>query len=467
MFCDGSDDCLFGEDEDPELCYKKADHVQEQNRNDGNSNVKLDTFDIGDFADSGDEELDEVTFDITMFVVIFFVSCACVIGICLIIIIVMFKLVKLNMKPHQEASYNPSFTRQTSSESSNEYVRTPKSPHMKKKPKWTLKTTSIVKELGKGFYSKVYLAQDANNGFVALKTVDNQKTNNAEECISNEINILSNIGTHLNIVKILGFNRDEKLVVMEYCFNGNLKDYISRYREYYMDEINPETKELSQETFLYKSPTASENIPMSDFLTSMHANIESDNEEEKRKSKEVPHVVMQSKSIIKTRRLLYWSYQISKGLKYLSDLGIIHRDIALRNMLLTNNDVVKIADFGLAVTVFSTTSDISSGVMPQYWSKSNKPQPYKWMAVESLVANVYSQSSDVWSFGIMLWELFTLGGEPYGQISPLDLSQALNMGSGLEDCSLAPNNINILLHNCWQSDPYSRPSFDDVVRGYP
>ena len=100
MFCDGSDDCLFGEDEDPELCYKKADHVQEQNRNDGNSNVKLDTFDIGDFADSGDEELDEVTFDITMFLVIFLVSCACVIGICLIIIIVMFKLVKLNMKPH-------------------------------------------------------------------------------------------------------------------------------------------------------------------------------------------------------------------------------------------------------------------------------------------------------------------------------------------------------------------------------
>ena len=80
------------------------------------------------------------------------------------------------------------------------------------------------------------------------------------------------------------------------------------------------------------------------------------------------------------------------------------------------------------------------------------------MAVESLVANVYSQSSDVWSFGIMLWELFTLDGEPYGQISPLDLLQALNMGSRLEACILATNNINIFLHNCWQSDPYLRPS---------
>ena len=114
-----------------------------------------------------------------------------------------------------------------------------------------------------------------------------------------------------------------------------------------MDEINPETGELKEETFLYKSPTDSDSFPMSDFLTSMHADIDTE-PEVARKSKEVP-VVMQSKSLIKTRRLLYWSYQVSKGMKYLADLGIIHRDVALRNMLLTNNDVVKIADFGLAV----------------------------------------------------------------------------------------------------------------------
>ena len=80
----------------------------------------------------------------------------------------------------------------------------------------------------------------------------------------------------------------------------------------------------------------------------MHADIDNDNPEGKRKSREVPGGG-QNKSLIKTRRLLYWSYQVSKGMKYLADLGIIHRDVALRNMLLTNNDVVKIADFGLAV----------------------------------------------------------------------------------------------------------------------
>ena len=74
--------------------------------------------------------------------------------------------------------------------------------------------------------------------------------------------------------------------------------------------------------------------------------------------------------------------QVAKGMKYLADLGIIHRDVALRNMLLTNNDVVKIADFGLAVSIFGTPGTVmpspgASNTLPQYWSRSNKPQPYR------------------------------------------------------------------------------------------
>lgn len=447
LFCDGSDDCMHGEDEAPELCYK--DSVQLKHEEDSTP-ATLDTFDIGDYADSDIQSSDEDSFNVTVFILIFCVSCALVIFISMIIIVVMLSILRRHRKQKQDNMCNHILT----SESPNEYVSTPRSPKKQRKPQWTLQTTSIVKELGRGFYSKVYLAQDNNAGFVALKTVDNQKTSRSEECISNEIDILTTLGPHLNIVRLLGSNRDEKLLVMEYCFNGNLKDYISRYKDYFMDEINPDTKELYQEILLYNSPTSSENFPMSDFLTSMHANVEAETEEEKRRSKEVP-IVTQSKTLIKTRRLLYWSYQISKGLKYLSDVGIVHRDIALRNMLLTNNDVVKIGDFGLAVFVTSS--------MPQYWSTSNKPQPYKWMAVESLTSNVYSCSSDVWSFGVCLWEMFTLGREPYGHISPDGLTGALMRGVRMERCCLAPQSVNNLMWSCWQGDPCLRPSIDDVV----
>ena len=353
MFCDGVEDCLLGEDEDGELCYKthtvstkqrlEVEDVEKEVEEES-SRVKMEMVETGDYS------IDEAYFDMTIVIVIFFISCVSVVGICFLLIFMTYRLIKSHQKTGMQQLLSPSLCRQSSAVSCNDYVPPAKSPQdpVNRKPTWSLRTTSIVKELGKGYYSKVYLAQDIKNGFVALKTVDNQKTTNSEECISNEIDILTTIGSHLNIVKLLGANREEKLIVMEYAFNGNLKDYISRYKDYYMDEINPETGELREETFLYKSPTDSDNFPMSDFLTSMHADIDNDNPEMKRKCKEVP-VVMQSKSLIKTRRLLYWSYQVSKGMKYLADLGIIHRDVALRNMLLTNNDVVKIADFGLAV----------------------------------------------------------------------------------------------------------------------
>ena len=362
MFCDGVEDCLFGEDEDGELCYKKEDTIRVQTNNvntedegegeegeevvvvgeDESTKVKVEKFNVGD--------MDEAYFDMTFILVIFFISCVSVVGVCFLLILLTYKLIKSRSKCQLEELVSPSLCRQSPASHPSPHPAKPPSSSLPvvKKPCWSLRTTSIVKELGRGYYSKVYLAQHHKNGFVALKTVDNQKTTNADECISNEIDILTTVGPHLNIVKLLGFNREEKLLVMEYAFNGNLKDYISRYRDYYMDEINPETGELKEETFLYKSPTDSDSFPMSDFLTSMHADIEQEDPDVARKSKEVP-VVRQSKSLIKTRRLLYWSYQVSKGMKYLADLGIIHRDVALRNMLLTNNDVVKIADFGLAV----------------------------------------------------------------------------------------------------------------------
>ena len=324
-------------DEDGELCYKQEDTATNVQTNNVHNNdedkeeVKKTTFEI-DY-----NEMEDTFLDITLIIIIFFITCVSVVGICFILIFVIYKVIKTKKKSGLQQLLSPSLHHETASPNFHHIIPPTKSSPAPKKPTWSLRTTCIVKELGHGFYSKVYLAQDSKSCFVALKTVDNQKTSNADECISNEIDILTTVGTHLNVVKLLGkkpniflvlplekcpfsgFNREEKLIVMEYCFNGNLRDYIFRYRDYFMDEINPSTGELAEESSVFRSPTDSDQFPMSDFLGSLHVDTgdaDTDTESLKHVSigfKDPPSsVLQQNRSLIKTRRLLYWSYQISK-----------------------------------------------------------------------------------------------------------------------------------------------------------
>lgn len=185
---------------------------------------------------------------------------------------------------------------------------------------------------------------------------------------------------------------------------------------------------------------------MTDYLNSIHAKLDSPNDVKNVKSQ---------KSYMGTRRLLNWSYQVASGLTHLGEEGIIHRDIALRNILLTSNDVVKIADLGLAVSSLSLPS-------PQYWSRSNKPTPYKWMAVESLTEGVFSPQSDVWAFGVLVWEIFSLGEDPYGDVNPIELTKMLQTGGRMGQCSLAPHRVNQMIRSCWETDPAQRPSSEEI-----
>ena len=102
-----------------------------------------------------------------------------------------------------------------------------------------------------------------------------------------------------------------------------------------------------------------------------------------------------------------WVFYSLQALQYLDQLGIVHRDIALRNILMTGNKTVKLSDFGLAVRV-------TPGA--EYWSRQEVPTPYKWSAPESLSEAVYSAKSDVWSLGVLLWEMFSLAKDPWPQV---------------------------------------------------
>jgi len=129
--------------------------------------------------------------------------------------------------------------------------------------------------------------------------------------------------------------------------------------------------------------------------------------------------------------------------------------LAARNVLVNEDCVLKIADFGLARDVH----------MHEYYRKTTDGRlPVKWMAPEALFQRVYTSQSDVWSFGILLWEIMTLGGTPYPSVPNIErLFQLLRDGHRMEkpvSCSLE---VYLLMRECWQYNPMERPTFNELV----
>ncbi|KJE88969.1 src tyrosine kinase 2 [Capsaspora owczarzaki ATCC 30864] len=151
--------------------------------------------------------------------------------------------------------------------------------------------------------------------------------------------------------------------------------------------------------------------------------------------------------------LLNISVQIADGMTYLSSMGVVHRDLAARNILLGEKNKVKISDFGLAVQLTSE----------EYVAPDGSKFPTKWTAPEALAYNVFSVKSDVWSYGVCLWEIYSFGRTPYHRTPNTDLLQELQSGLRLETPPECPSELNILMNSCWDIAPNYRPSFDEIL----
>ncbi|XP_047365470.1 fibroblast growth factor receptor homolog 1-like isoform X3 [Vespa velutina] len=268
--------------------------------------------------------------------------------------------------------------------------------------------------LGEGAFGKVIRAQ-TNTGkpgipnVVAVKMLKEGHTDAEMMDLVSEMEMMKMIGKHVNIINLLGActQGGPLYVVVEFAPHGNLRDFLRDHR--------PSSSGYE--------PTIGQ-------------------EEKERKT-------------LTQKDLVSFAYQVARGMEYLASRRCIHRDLAARNVLVSDEYILKIADFGLARDIHCH----------DYYRKTTDGRlPVKWMAPEALFHRVYTTQSDVWSYGILLWEIMTLGGTPYPSVPSVEkLFQLLRTGHRMEKPPCCSIEIYMLMRDCWSYQPNERPMFGELV----
>uniref|UniRef100_A0A8C7PA18 receptor protein-tyrosine kinase n=1 Tax=Oncorhynchus mykiss TaxID=8022 RepID=A0A8C7PA18_ONCMY len=319
------------------------------------------------------------------------------------------------------------------------------------------------KILGAGAFGKVVeataygLGEDDNAMRVAVKML---KELIKREALMSELKILSHLGQHKNIVNLLGActQAGPVLVITEYCSHGDLLNFLRHKQETFLNFVM-NIPAVPEETSDYKNLCEGKQFIRSD---SGISSVCSDSYLEMRPGPQPVNSSLDSVCEdggpdswpLDMEDLLRFSYQVAQGLDFLAAKNCIHRDVAARNVLLTDLHVAKICDFGLARDIMNDSN---------YVVKGNARLPVKWMAPESIFDCLYTVQSDVWSYGILLWEIFSLGKSPYPSILvDTKFYNMIKCGYQMSRPDFAPPEMYTIMKMCWNLEPTERLTFSKI-----
>nr|XP_055045472.1 tyrosine-protein kinase TXK isoform X1 [Misgurnus anguillicaudatus] len=166
------------------------------------------------------------------------------------------------------------------------------------------------------------------------------------------------------------------------------------------------------------------------------------------------HFLRQHSRTLDNMTLLFMCQDVCEGMEYLEENKFIHRDLAARNCLVNERSVVKVCDFGMTRHVLDN----------QYTSSTGSRFPVKWSPPEVLHFNKFSNKSDVWSFGVLMWEVFSEGKIPFENRSNVEVVEEVTQGGRLYRPHRASGPIYNIMYKCWHERPHGRPSFSDLLQ---
>ncbi|XP_021232487.1 high affinity nerve growth factor receptor [Numida meleagris] len=263
-------------------------------------------------------------------------------------------------------------------------------------------------ELGEGAFGKVFLAEcshllpEQEKTLVAVKALK-EATESARLDFQREAELLT-VLQHEHIVKFYGVCTEGEplIMVFEYMKHGDLNRFLRSH--------GPDAKILD-------------------------------------------HGQGQPYGQLTLSHMLQIATQIASGMVYLASLHFVHRDLATRNCLVGHDLVVKIGDFGMSRDIYST----------DYYRVGGRTMlPIRWMPPESILYRKFTTESDIWSFGVVLWEIFTYGKQPWYQLSNTEAIECITQGRELERPRTCPSEVYDIMQSCWQREPQQRQRIQDI-----